>query len=155
MHLRYRVELEESERQQSQTMTAGGTRAVRRVKRAQILLAAAAGQTEATIARTVRVGTSTVYRTKRRFVEESLEAALSEDARPGGKRKLTASEEALLIATVCSTPPSGRARWTLALLADAVVALTPHTRISRHTIGRRLADNDLRGSPSGIRRTWR
>ena len=144
MHIRYRVELEASERQQLQTMIAGGNRAVRRVKRAQILLAAADGQSEAAIATTVRVGTSTVYRTKRRFVEESLEAALSEDPRPGGKRKLTGSEEALLIATVCSTPPSGRARWTLALLADAVVALTPHARISRHTIGRRLAENALK-----------
>ena len=92
----------------------------------------------------VRVGTSTVYRTKRRFVEESLEAALSEEPRPGGTRKLTGREEALLIATACSTPPPGRARWTLALLADAVVALTPHARVSRHTIGRRLAENDLK-----------
>jgi hypothetical protein len=39
---------------------------------------------------------------------------------------------------------TGRARWTLALLADAVVALTPHARVSRHTIGRRLAENDLK-----------
>jgi hypothetical protein len=69
---------------------------------------------------------------------------LSEDPRPGGTRKLTGSEEALLIATACSTPPPGRARWTLALLADAVVALTSHARISRHTIGRRLAENDLK-----------
>ena len=42
MHLRYRVDLEESERQQLEGIVAGGTRAVRRVKRAQILLAAAA-----------------------------------------------------------------------------------------------------------------
>lgn len=144
MHLRYRVELEESERQQLEALVAGGTGRVRRVKRAQILLATAAGQTDATIATTIQVGTSTVYRTKRRFVEESLEAALSEDPRPGGTRKLTGSEEALLIATACSTPPRGRARWTLALLADAVVALTPHARISRDTIGRRLAENDLK-----------
>jgi len=144
MHLRYRVDLEESERQQLEGIVTGGTRAVRRVKRAQVLLAAAAGQTDKAIARTVQVGTSTVYRTKRRFVEESLEAALSEDPRPGGPRKLTGSEEALLIATACSTPPAGRARWTLALLADAVVALTPHARVSRHTIGRRLAENDLK-----------
>ncbi|HVG87303.1 MAG TPA: IS630 family transposase [Vicinamibacterales bacterium] len=144
MPLRYRVDLEERERQQLEGVVAGGTRAVRRVKRAQILLAAAGGETDAAIATMVRVGTSTVYRTKRRFVEESLEAALSEDPRPGGKRKLTGSEEALLIATACSTPPPGRARWTLALLADAVVALTPHTRVSRHTIRRRLAENDLK-----------
>ena len=144
MHLRYRVDLEERERQQLEGIVAGGTRAVRRVKRAQILLAAAGGEPDAAIATMVRVGTSTVYRTKRRFVEESLEAALSEDPRPGGKRKLTGSEEALLIATACSIPPPGRARWTLALLADAVVALTPHARVSRHTIGRRLAENDLK-----------
>ena len=144
MHLRYRVDLEESERRQLEEIVTGGTRAVRRVKRAQILLAAAAGQTDDAIATTVRVGTSTVYRTKRRFVEESLEAALSEDPRPGGTRKLTGGEEALLIATACSTPPAGRARWTLALLADAVVALTPHARVSRQTIGRRLAENDLK-----------
>lgn len=144
MHIRYRVELDESERQQLEALVGGGTRAVRRVKRAQILLAAADGQPDAAIATTLRVGTSTVYRTKRRFVEESLEAALSEAPRPGGQRKLTGSEEALLIATACSTPPLGRARWTLALLADAVVALTPHARVSRHTIGRRLADNDLK-----------
>ena len=144
MHIRYRVELEEDERQVLEALVAGGSRSVRRVKRAQILLAAAGGQTDDVIATTVQAGTSTVYRTKRRFVEESLEAALSEDPRPGGKRKLTGSEEALLIATACSTPPKGRARWTLALLADAVVALTPHAQISRHTIGRRLADNDLK-----------
>ena len=68
-----------------------------------------------------------MYRTKRQFVEESLEAALAEDPRPGGKRKLTGSEEALLIATACSTPPTGRARWTLALLADAVASLETET----------------------------
>jgi len=144
MNVRYRVDLEEGERAQLEALVAGGSRSVRRVKRAQVLLAASRGQTDEAIAATVQVGTSTVYRTKRRFVEESLEAALSEAPRPGGKRKLTGSEEALLIATVCSTPPQGRARWTLALLADAVVALTPHTRISRHTIGRRLAENDLK-----------
>lgn len=144
MNVRYRVDLEEGERAQLVAVVAGGRRSVRRVKRAQILLAAADGHPDAAIATTVQVGTSTVYRTKRRFVEESLEAALSEDPRPGGKRKLTGPEEALLIATACSTPPKGRVRWTLALLADAVVALTPHARISRHTIGRRLAENDLK-----------
>jgi len=82
------------------------------------------------IAANVNVGTSTVYRTKRRFVEEGLEAALSEDPRPGAERKLAAKEEALLIATACSTPPAGRARWTLSLLAAAMVRLTKHSSLS-------------------------
>jgi hypothetical protein len=65
-----------------------------------------------------------VYRTKRRFVEGNLERALSEDPRPGAERKLTGKEEALLVATACANPPKGRARWTLELLADAMVKLT-------------------------------
>jgi transposase len=144
MHIRYRVELEESERQHLETIVGGGTRAVRRVKRAQILLAAAAGMSDAAIAATVQVGTSTVYRTKQHFVERGLERALAEAPRPGGKRKLAGTEEALLVATACAQPPAGRAHWTLALLASEVVRLTPHRSISRATVGRRLAENDLK-----------
>jgi transposase len=144
MHIRYRVELDESERQQLETLVAGGTRAVRRVKRAQILLAAAAGVPDVEIATTLHVGTSTVYRAKQHFVERGLDRALSESPRPGGKRKLAGTEEALLVATACAHPPAGRARWTLALLASAIVRLTAHPSVSRATIGRRLAENDLK-----------
>ena len=48
---------------------------------------------------------STVYRTKRRFLEGNLERALSEEPRPGAERKLTGTEEALLVATACASPP--------------------------------------------------
>ena len=83
-------------------------------------------------------------RTKRRFVEGNLEAALREEPRPGAARKLTGKEEALLVATACSTPPEGRARWTLELLAGAMVKLTEHTDLSRETVRRRLAENHLK-----------
>jgi len=53
-------------------------------------------------------------------------------------------EEALLVATACSSPPEGRARWTLDLLAGAMVKLTEHDSISRETVRRRLAENDLK-----------
>jgi transposase len=94
MHIRYRVELDESERQQLEAMVAGGTHAVRRVKRAQMLLAADRGVSDAKMAATLRVGTSTVYRTKQRFVEHGPERALprrrgraaSASSRPPRKR---------------------------------------------------------------------
>src|SRR5215831_14390751 len=101
MNVRYRVELSQAERDQLDEMLRGGKQAARRLKRAQILLAADTGVTEAVIATTVGVGGSTVYRTKRRFVEGNLELALSEEPRPGGERKLTGKEEALLVATAC------------------------------------------------------
>jgi transposase len=144
MNIRYRITLTSAEREQLHGMIQAGKDRVRRLKRAQILLAAANGSGDAAIATNLSVGTSTVYRTKRRFVEEGLEAALSEEPRPGAERKLAAKEEALLIATACSAPPAGRARWTLSLLADAMVQLTRHSSISPETIRRRLAENELK-----------
>ena len=64
--------------------------------------------------------------------------------RPGASRKLTGKEEALLVATACSKPPQGRARWTLELLAGELVRLTEHDSLSRETVRRRLAENDLK-----------
>src|ERR1700747_2319698 len=144
MNVRYRVDLSQAEREELSTLLAGGKRAVRKLKRAQILLAADAGGGGETIAKSVGVGGSTVYRTKRRFVEGNLEAALNEEPRPGGERKLTGKQEALLVATACSDPPTGRKRWTLELLADQMVQLTEHDALSRETIRRRLAENDLK-----------
>jgi hypothetical protein len=57
---------------------------------------------------------------------------------------LTGKQEALLVATACSAPPKGRARWTLQLLADEVVRLTEHEELSRETVRRRLAENELK-----------
>jgi transposase len=144
MNLRYRITLTSDEQAQLRTFVQGGKGAFRRLKRAQILLAAASGSADADIAANVGVGTSTVYRTKRRFVEEGLEAALSEEPRPGAERKLDATEEALLIAIACSAPPGGRARWTLELLAGEMVKLTPHRSLSSETVRRRLAENELK-----------
>ena len=133
-----------AERDQLKTLLSGDRQAARKLKRAQILLAADAGASDAAIAKAVGVGGSTVYRTKRRFVLGNLEAALSEEPRPGAERKLTGKEEALLVATACAKPPAGRARWTLELLAGEMVRLTGHERLSRETVRRRLAENDLK-----------
>lgn len=144
MNVRYRVTLNEKERTQLLELLSGGRAQVREVKRAQILLAAAEEATEEEIAKAVHTSAATIYRTKRSFVEEGLDVALHEAQRPGGGRKLSGKEEALLIATACSAPPAGRARWTLDLLAGEMVALTAHDSLSRATVGRRLAENDLK-----------
>src|ERR1700694_1801908 len=144
MNVRYRVDLSQIERTALRAVLSGGKHASCTLKRAQILLAADAGASDEEIARSVGVGGSTVYRTKRRFVEGNLERALSEEPRPGAERKLTGKEEALLVATACANPPEGRSRWELTLLADALVKLTAHESLSRETVRRRLAENDLK-----------
>jgi transposase len=144
MNIRYRVTLTPDEREHLENLVRGGKGAVRRIKRAQILLAADAKSTDEAIAVNVGAGTSTVYRTKQRFVEEGLEQALSESPRPGAPRKLDASDESLLIAVACSKPPVGRAKWTMRLLADEMVRLTAHDSLSDETIRRRLSELPLK-----------
>lgn len=144
MNLRYRVELTESERGELEGMLRGGRHPARKLKRAQILLAADAGTGDEQIARNIVVGVSTVYRTKQRFVEGNLPWALSERPRAGAARKLSDKEQALLVATACSAAPKGRARWTLELLAGEMMRLTEHESISRETVRRRLVENELK-----------
>ena len=144
MNIRYRVDLTAEERDQLGGFLSAGQCAARRLKRAQILLAADGGASDEDIARTIAASGSTIYRTKRRFVECGLEAALSEQPRCGAERKLTGKQEALLIATACSKPPAGRRRWTLQLLAGEMVKLTDHEELSRETVRRRLTENHLK-----------
>jgi transposase len=144
MTIRYRVDLSEVERIELQTLLRGGRHAARTLKRAQILLAVDAGMPDETMAQSLGLGGSTVYRTKRRFVEGNLDQALHEEPRPGATRKLSAQEEALLVATACARPPEGRARWTVELLAGEIVRLTEHESLSRETVRRRLAENELK-----------
>ena len=144
MNIKYIIDLNEEERKSLLELTQGGKPGARKMKRAQKKVLADEGSTDEAIASALKTGTSTVFRTRRRFVEGGIEHALTEASRPGGSRKLTGREEALLVATVCSKPPEGRARWTLELLADKMVSLTEHEDISRATIGRRLKENELK-----------
>lgn len=144
MNIRYRVTLSAEERSQLDELRAGSKTAARILKRAQVLLAAGDGCSDESIAGLVGIGTSTVYRTKQRFVEEGLESALRDQTRPKPERKLAAHEEALLVATACSNPPAGRARWTLQLLADEMVRLTDHDTLSDETVRRRLGEMSIK-----------
>ena len=112
MTVRYRVELSQVERTELKALLSGGKHASRKLKRAQILLAADAGAGDEEIARSVGVDGSTVYRTKRRFVEGNLERALSEEPRPGAERKLTGKEETSLVATTCVHRPCRKVKLT-------------------------------------------
>src|SRR6195952_4417808 len=144
MNVKYRVDLDQGEREQLRVLSSSGKIAARRLKRVQILLAADTGVDDASMAKSLGLSGSTIYRTKRRFVEEGLEAALSEDPRPGAERKLSGEQEVLLVAVACSDPPGGRCRWTLSWLANEMVRLTAHKSLSAETVRRRLAENELK-----------
>jgi|SRR5439155_1961173 len=138
MAKKYIVDLTDTERTELRELIKKGTVAARKLTRAHILLQADEGATDAAIAAALHVGERTVARTRQKFVAGNLAYALAERRRPGGKRKLDAKQEARLIATACSTPPAGRKRWTMQLLADELVALELVESISDETVRRTL-----------------
>ena len=138
MAKKYVVDLTDDERQHLLSLLKKGKVAARKVRRAQILLQADEGASDTTTAAALPVGVATVERIRKRFVEEGLEAALSERRRPGGHPKLSGKNEAFLIALACSAPPDGRKRWTMQLLADRVVEVGLVESISEDTVRRTL-----------------
>lgn len=138
MAVKYTVNLLETEREQLRRITSKGKTTGRIVKRAQILLLADEGYSDETISIMLKVGESTVHRTRQRLVEEGIELALKERPRRGRKSKLEGKTEAFLIATACSEPPQGRESWTMQLLADRLIELNLVENISDETVRRTL-----------------
>jgi transposase len=142
---KYKVTLTDDERQQLRDLIAAGKGAAQKLAHARILLKADAvpggpGWTDDRIADALEVSTDTVARVRQRFVEDSLEAALSrkKPAKPSRERTLDGRAEARLIALACSPPPDGRKRWTMQLLADELIELEVVDTVSDETVRRTL-----------------
>jgi hypothetical protein len=138
------VELTEAERARLRTLVGAGTARARLLTRARILLKANQGEggeawTDAAIAGALEVHPTTVARVRRQFVEEGLGAAL-ERKRPDRvyERALDGAAEARLVALACSSPPAGRERWTLRLLADELVRLEVVEAVSHEAVRQTL-----------------
>jgi transposase len=135
---KYLVDLTEEEQGYLLDVIRKGKPAARQVARAHVLLCAAEGATDEEIAQALHLGASTVHRTRQRFVDEGLMAALSERPRSGPPPTLTGKQTAFLVALACSTPPAGHHRWTLRLLADRFIELRQIETISPDTVRRVL-----------------
>jgi hypothetical protein len=74
-----------------------------------------------------------------------LQAALSEDPRPGRKqRKLDSTQEAAVVAMVCGPAPEGRARWTIRLAAGEAMKRGIVDKIGREAIRLVLSNHGLK-----------
>lgn len=138
MAKKYLVTRTEAERESLLALTKKGALAARKRSRAHVLLQADAGATDGQIAHALHIGTATVERIRKRFVEGGVEYALTERSRPGGKRKLDGKAEATLVAWSCSSPPDERNQWTMQLLADKLIELHLVETISDETVRRTL-----------------
>jgi transposase len=135
---RYVVKFTPEERSQVLALLKRGHASVRKITRAQVLLLADEGRTDAQIIAALNTSRPRVERLRKRFVDGGLDAALNERHRPGAPRKLSGRDEALLVALTCSDPPEGRACWTMQLLADRMVELDVVESLSDETVRRCL-----------------
>lgn len=151
MSKKYLVSLTEAEQADLRQLISRGKGAARRLAHARILLKANQGRTDEQIAAEVEVGTATVERVRRRFVEEGLVASL-DPRRPDTPRahKIDGEVEAHLVALACGTPPEGKARWSLRLLADQLVELEYLPAVSHETVRQTLKQTSL--APGASRR---
>ena len=122
MPKKWKVKLRFDQRKKLLRIVQAGKHKSREIRYAHILLKAATGWSDANIADAFATSTKTVQRTRQRFVEAGLHAALTEAHRPGQPSKLTPEQEILLIALACSTPPPGFHRWTVRLLTSEAIA---------------------------------
>lgn len=138
----YKVNLTETERQELKALTSRGEVQVRVYKRARILLLADEGCTDAQIIERVGVSRTTVSRIRQRYGVEGM-GAIAEKARPGRPSIFDGETRAKITALACSTPPEGRARWDLRLLADKAVELGYVETMSHVTVGEILKKTRL------------
>ena len=144
MPKKYPVRLTVPERAQLQTLLASGTAPARTLTHARILLKADEGAQgpawpNAAIATAREVSALTVTRTRKRWTDGGVAAALHRKVQARRKAKqLDGAQEAHLLALACSEPPDGRGNWTLRLLAAKYVELGHADTLSYETVRRTL-----------------
>ena len=90
------------------------------------------------VATALDVSERTVFRTKRRYVEEGLEEVLRHHNQVNRPRKVDERVESHLIALACSPAPDGHDHWTMRALAGKVVELGLVESLSPETVRLRL-----------------
>ena len=151
---KYVVKLGAEERERLEAMICTGKHPAQSLTRARILLKAdvseaGEGWSDSTISAALDSSINNIGRTRRRLVEEGLEAALTRKYNPNSARPriFDGAAEAKLIALTCSPAPEGFARWSLRLLEEKVVELNVE-KASDNTIGRTLKKTS--SSPTAI-----
>jgi len=146
---KYAVTLTPEQRERIESVARSYKHSERERRRARILLLADTSQatggiTDEAIRTQVPVCQATVEQIRRRFAQDGLDAALFRKVQTQRKaRVLDGRAEAFLIATVCSAPPDGQARWSLHLLQDKVVQAGYCESVSHETVRQTLKKTNL------------
>lgn len=119
------IRLKKREREQLEKKVRSGEHSARTLTRCRILLLSdQKGKTKSNreIIETLGISPATLFNVRRRFLEAGL-SSIYDKPRSGQPRKFEGKAAAAITALACSSPPEGRSRWTLELLANRAVEL--------------------------------
>ena len=111
-----------------------GHKSARTLTRARVLLLASEDKTNKEIRAALHVGRSTIWRIRLNYAQHGLAFALTEKPRSGQPKKYDDKKRVEIIAYACTTPPEGRKRWSVRLLAEELGKKQGFKTINRETI---------------------
>jgi hypothetical protein len=143
--LKCQVRLTAEQRRDLEHTARDGQSPARKARYARLLLHADEAHPEgrrndAWIGEALGMHVNTVARVRKSFVAGGLDVAFGRKPRetPPVPPKIDGRVEAHLVAIHCGPPPEGRARWTLKLLADELMARKLVTEVSIETVRKAL-----------------
>jgi len=139
----HEIHLTGQQRKYLEQFTTTGVHKAREIMRARLLLKCSDGLTDTDVAAAVSVSKKTIWKVRKRFCEDGLEAALMDKPRPGAEKKVTAEIVAYIVAIACSTPPTGHAHMTI-LLIKSYLEQQFHVELSYGTIQGVLKNHDMK-----------
>lgn len=120
---------------------AGSARTWKRIRMLELLHAqwtlAAVAEAMGTFPREVR-------RVGWRYLEQGVQAALTDDPRPKPPPLLDTRQQAAIVAMVCGPPPAGYARWTVRVTTEETKRQGIVADVGRETIRQVLAHHELK-----------
>jgi len=138
------IDIAPKDRRELAELLGGGVQQVRVILRALALLQLAKGASAPQISDLVPLTSQAIRNIGRRYQQGGLDRALYEKQRPGAAEVLDDSQKQRLIAMVCSSPPEGRARWTVRLVAEEAIKRKLVPRVGRETVRILLLSHDLK-----------
>jgi transposase len=139
-----RINISTKDQKYLRSLVAGGVQQVRVVLRALTLLQLAKGVSAPRIAGSIPLTAQAIRKVGHRYEQGGLERALYEKQRPGAAEVLDDSQKQRIIAMVCASPPEGRSRWTVRLVAEEAVKRKLVPRVGREAIRILLLTHDLK-----------
>jgi len=145
--------LSEADQATLHQLVSKGTESVRKLNRVRVLQFSHQGQKPEQISTLLGISIATVFNVRKRYRELGLAGAITEKARPGQPRKVTAQVEAEITAIACSQAPDGSVRWTANLINDRLIKLDIHIHEESVRLALKKANSSrgLRSSGASVR----